>query len=221
MFCRFCGSPVPDDARFCSTCGKPLDVPPASEPPRYQPGSYSGRDCAPADKPAAPPVPTVCQPQPDEPPTDCAEPSIPMKWYRFQVCFGLFAGAAIACLAAVALFLGLRYDSVMRIFYAHHKALRLLDLVMGGMLLVYGGVAIAARFKLAHFRQTAPLWLICFYVSGMAIAAVYGLIAIAIVGELLFTTRFIGDLAACVILNCILLALNAIYFKKRAFLFTK
>lgn len=144
-----------------------------------------------------------------------------MKWYRFQVHFGLFAGAAIACLAAVALFLGLRYDITMRIFYAHYKALRLLDLVAGGMLLVYGGVTVTARFKLARFRQTAPLWLICSYVSGMAIASAYGLIAIAIVGELLFTTRFIGDLAVCVVLNCILLALNATYFKKRASLFTR
>lgn len=221
MFCRFCGNPVPDGARFCSACGKPLDVLSAPDSPRYQPGSYSGRTLSYSDKPAPSTAPVICEPQPDVPSTDFAEPAIPMKWYRFQVCFGLFAAAVIAALAAVALFLGLRYDGSMRIFYAHHKALRLLDLVMGGMLLAYGGVAVAARFKLAQFRQTAPLWLICFYVSGMAIAAVYGLISIAIVGELLFTTRFIGDLAACVVLNCILLALNAIYFKKRASLFTQ
>jgi phage shock protein C len=33
MFCTQCGAKLDDSARFCTTCGKPTDVPPSAEPP--------------------------------------------------------------------------------------------------------------------------------------------------------------------------------------------
>lgn len=40
MFCKFCGAPVPDGAKFCPKCGKSLETATKTDPapqPKHQP----------------------------------------------------------------------------------------------------------------------------------------------------------------------------------------
>ena len=55
MFCRYCGNQIPDTARFCSQCGKPVAKPGAATQPQPQPKPKP----QPQPKPQPRPTPTA------------------------------------------------------------------------------------------------------------------------------------------------------------------
>ena len=69
MFCRYCGAPLPDGAKFCSTCGKPVS-------------SQAARPSAPKQTPQNPQVPQKPEqnsPYPDRPMQNPPYPDRPMQ----------------------------------------------------------------------------------------------------------------------------------------------
>ena len=68
MFCSGCGSPLPDNANVCPTCGKPAKKPAATQPSAAMPPTT----------PPPPPSPTA-QPAFQQPPADAASSSQPFN----------------------------------------------------------------------------------------------------------------------------------------------
>lgn len=83
MFCPNCGTQCPDDTKFCPNCGSTVANNQPTEntqqnfgQPNYtQPNNYT-------------------QPQ-------MYNVQFEMKWFKFLIYFGLFAGAVLNCLSAI------------------------------------------------------------------------------------------------------------------------
>ncbi len=65
MFCKYCGSQLSDDARFCTSCGKPTDGPvPVDREPKQPPYIPPYNPLDPQDPPVAKPVARPAAPPP-------------------------------------------------------------------------------------------------------------------------------------------------------------
>lgn len=141
-----------------------------------------------------------------------------MKWFKFMIYFGLFAGAIYNVYVAITQFTGLEYklaDLSPELVYSFFPTLKIIDICYGILALILACFLIFIRFRLARFKENAPRLLYAVYILNFIITLIYCIVASVILQESVFGAFEIVYL----IEEVIMLMINFIYFRRRNYLF--
>lgn len=214
MYCRFCGTKIPDNVKFCPECGANLAPVPSAAPEESAPAA-----------PAAPEIPTPFDPTPYDPAPYSADsfasadvaaaPQRGMKWFKFIIYFQLWAGMLVNLVTAGKYFTGAYYEGNAEMVYRFFPALQPLDIVMGVVCLALAVYAVVVQRALAKFRAKGPMMYYLMYIVNTAVTVLYLLIASIIIGQSAFT----AEVAGSIIGSIVMLFVNIPYFNNRKHLF--
>lgn len=214
MYCRFCGTKIPDNVKFCPECGANLAPVPSAAPEESAPAA-----------PAAPEIPTPFDPTPYDPAPYSADsfasadvaaaPQRGMKWFKFIIYFQLWAGMLVNLVTAGKYFTGAYYEGNAEMVYRFFPALQPLDIVMGVVCLALAVYAVVVQRALAKFRAKGPMMYYLMYIVNTAVTVLYLLIASIILGQSVFT----AEVAGSIIGSIVMLFVNIPYFNNRKHLF--
>ena len=125
MFCKKCGTQLPDGAKFCPSCGATQESYPTPLP------------CSASDQQSG-----------QQPPLNTC--SYPMKWYKALIYVILFLSALMNAAYGITLLTGAHYDGMAALVYMAFGSLRTLDGFVGLLSIALAVAAIVTRQKLAH-----------------------------------------------------------------------
>ena len=214
MYCRFCGTKIPDNVKFCPECGANLAPVPSAAPEESAPAA-----------PAAPEIPTPFDPTPFDPAPYSADsfasadvaaaPRRGMKWFKFIIYFQLWAGMLFNLVTAGKYFTGAHYEGKAEMVYRVFPALQPLDIVLGVVGLALAVYTVVVQRALAKFRAKGPMMYYLIYIVSTAGTVLYLLIASIILGQSVFT----AEVAGSIIGSIVMLFVNIPYFNNRKHLF--
>lgn len=207
MFCPNCGTQCPDDTKFCPNCGSSV----ANNQPTENTQQNFGQ-------------PNYTQPNYTQPnytqPNNYAQPrmynvQLEMKWFKFLIYFGLFAGAVLNCLSAILQITGAVYEGSAEVVYIFFPELKFFDIFYTILLLALAVLQIFTRFQLSGFKKNGPKLILIVYSAAAVISLLYGIVASVILHEFLFNASMIIS----IIVPVVMVVLNKIYFDKRKDMF--
>lgn len=201
MFCRFCGTQIPDSVKFCPNCGANL----APAAPAETPAS-NGYTFTPA--PAAPEQNAM-------PSCTYTAPVRGMKWFKFIIYFQLWVGMLANLVDAGKFFTGGFYEGNAELVYAYYPALKPLDIVMGIFCLTFAVYAVVVQRSLAKFRAKGPKMYYILLGASIAVTLLYLLVGSIILGESVFSL----DTGVNLIVSVVMIFVNIQYFNNRGHLF--
>ena len=214
MYCRFCGTKIPDNVKFCPKCGASLAPVPSAAPVESAPAA-----------PAAPEIPTPYDPTPYDPAPYSADsfasadvaaaPQRGMKWFKFIIYFQLWAGMLVNLVTAGKYFTGAYYEGNAEMVYRFFPALQPLDIVMGVFCLALAVYAVVVQRALAKFRAKGPMMYYLMYIVNTAVTVLYLIIGSIIIGQSAFT----AEVAGSIIGSLVMIFINIPYFNNRKHLF--
>lgn len=214
MYCRFCGTKIPDNVKFCPECGANLAPVPSAAPEESAPAA-----------PAAPEIPTPFDPTPYDPAPYSADsfasadvaaaPQRGMKWFKFIIYFQLWASMLVYLVTAGKYLTGAYYEGSAEMVYDFFPALQPLDIVMGVFCLALAVYAVVVQRALAKFRAKGPMMYYLMYIVNTAATVLYLLIGSIIIGQSAFT----AEVAGSIIGSLVMLFVNIPYFNNRKHLF--
>lgn len=209
MYCRFCGTKIPDNVKFCPECGANLAPVPSAAPEESAPAA-----------PAVPEIPTPYDPAPySADPFASADvaaaPQRGMKWFKFIIYFQLWASMLVYLVTAGKYFTGAYYEGSAEMVYRFFPALQPLDIVMGVFCLALAVYAVIVQRALAKFRAKGPMMYYLTYIVDTAVTVLYLLIASIIIGQSVFTAEVAGGIIG----SLVMLFVNIPYFNNRKHLF--
>ena len=214
MYCRFCGTKIPDNVKFCPECGANLAPVPSAAPEESAPAA-----------PAVPEIPTPFDPTPYDPAPYSADsfasadvaaaPQRGMKWFKFIIYFQLWAGMLVNLVTAGKYFTGAYYEGNAEMVYRFFPALQPLDIVMGVVCLALAVYAVVVQRALAKFRAKGPMMYYLMYIVNTAVTVLYLIIGSIIIGQSAFT----AEVAGSIIGSIVMLFVNIPYFNNRKHLF--
>lgn len=214
MYCRFCGTKIPDNVKFCPECGANLAPVPSAAPEESAPAA-----------PAAPEIPTPFDPTPFDPAPYSADsfasadvaaaPRRGMKWFKFIIYFQLWAGMLVNLVTAGKYFTGAYYEGNAEMVYRFFPALQPLDIVMGVVCLALAVYAVVVQRALAKFRAKGPMMYYLMYIVNTAVTVLYLIIGSIIIGQSAFT----AEVAGSIIGSIVMIFINIPYFNNRKHLF--
>ena len=214
MYCRFCGTKIPDNVKFCPECGANLAPVPSAAPEGSAPAA-----------PAAPEIPTPFDPTPYDPAPYSADsfasadvaaaPQRGMKWFKFIIYFQLWASMLVYLVTAGKYLTGAYYEGSAEMVYDFFPALQPLDIVMGVFCLALAVYAVVVQRALAKFRAKGPMMYYLMYIVNTAVTVLYLIIGSIIIGQSAFT----AEVAGSIIGSIVMLFVNIPYFNNRKHLF--
>ena len=214
MYCRFCGTKIPDNVKFCPECGANLAPVPSAAPEESAPAA-----------PAAPEIPTPFDPTPYDPAPYSADsfasadvaaaPQRGMKWFKFIIYFQLWASMLVYLVTAGKYLTGAYYEGSAEMVYDFFPALQPLDIVMGVFCLALAVYAVVVQRALAKFRAKGPMMYYLMYIVNTAVTVLYLIIGSIIIGQSAFT----AEVAGSIIGSIVMLFVNIPYFNNRTHLF--
>ena len=139
------------------------------------------------------------------------QPALPMKWFKFLIYFALWAGGIINIFGGIGnLFSGSLFIE-----------LAIIDKAVALATIALGVFTIYTRFRLAKFYKNGPQLLTFVYAGSIIITFVSQIATMTVLGG--FKGIFISIVPSIIsiIINCIMIGANNVYFQKRAHLFTK
>ena len=146
----------------------------------------------------------------------------PMKWYKWQIYFLLFA-TALACLGNGLMYLtGGMYRQTgytAEMIYGLYPAMKTPDMFAGFLYLVQMVIALMARWKLAGLKADGPTYLYVSYAMSVVTEVVYAMMVAGAMNVSLTAVVNVGSLLGSVIGTGLMIWLNRIYFTKRKVLF--
>ncbi len=194
-FCSRCGAKIENESkRFCADCGCSLESQDTND---YSLGRY---------------------PQPVN------ANLYPLKWFKFLIYFGLFAGSFFNLVYGSSYITGNIYSTVSEVsadaVYAFFgNGLKMLDIIYGIVLILVAVFGIFTRMRLAKYRANGPAYLYALYIISATVSLIYN-IAVAIITGITTDIHFSwADSLMPIVGTVIILTLNFIYFQKRRELF--
>ncbi|MBE6571452.1 MAG: zinc ribbon domain-containing protein [Ruminococcaceae bacterium] len=148
------------------------------------------------------------------------EVKYPMKWFKFLIYFGLFAGAVVNIVQGFLYLTGTIYDmtsgeGMSELVYSVFGGLKAVDIIFGIVLIALGIFGIYTRFRLSGYKSNAPTCVYILYGAVAATGLIYTIVVSSMLGE------FIADSVTSIVVSAIMISLNCIYFGKRKSLFDK
>ena len=221
MFCPNCGTDLTDALRFCPNCGTRLANPETPAAPQQGDAQPQQPPCPlPNQQPQYPPYPQQADLQQ---PLQSSAPQ--MNWYKFLIYFALFASAAIGFINAIMFLIGTINGSPAeaRLFYACFPDWRILDIIIGVLMIVCVALLLLTRFRLSGFHKNGPMLLTLTYAALATVNLAYMVGAIIVassygigIAELSLFPTISNTVSALV-----LMVVNLVYFGKRQALFNK
>ena len=229
MICPICGATVDNGAQFCPNCGTVFASAAApQQPQQYQQQQY------PYQQPQQQQYPyqqyqqqqyPYQQPQqyPYQQPNTLNNqaPAVGMKWFKFLIYFGLFAGAVMNALSAVTFLTGSMYGVNPNMVYAVFGDLKTLDMLVGILLLAVAALGIFTRFRLSGYRKNGPAMLNVTYLAAVVTQVIYIIGVLSILPEEAFQYLNFTSVGASIAVSVVMVFVNTAYFKKRKYLFVK
>ena len=198
MECRNCGSVVPDDAKFCTSCGTALNTEEVMSVNKVDSSRFSEFKKANAKD----------------------QTSQGMKWFKFIIYFQLFFSAFLYGCNALALFFGWFYviggSNYQTLFYLYYPIMKFVDYFIALSYLALLVYSLYVRQSLAKFKTNAPnLYFILYYVS-ITTSLVYVVLSSLFSGINVLNVGVFVNLAFMITM----IVINKYYFSKRNQLFT-
>ena len=138
-----------------------------------------------------------------------------MRWYRFIIWFYLYASAVIGVLVGVGEITGVVYLDMAETFYTLFPMLQVVNVFFGVMQILLAVIALYVRRQLARWKVMAPRYLLMYQIFCLVYYAAY----------LAGTSLVLGEAAVdwlaggYILLQVLLLAVNAVYFHRRQEMF--
>lgn len=161
-------------------------------------------------------------PAPQQPLAQPGEPALSMKWFKFLIYFGLWAGAILnIVLNGVVMLSGLHYGDAetAKLVYAMFGDLKSLDTLCGILAIVVGVLGIYTRFQLAGFKKNGPMLLTCVYAGAIAFNLIYIIGCNSVLPEYILSEMDYSSIYSNTVTSAVMIFVNIAYFKKRAHLF--
>lgn len=140
-----------------------------------------------------------------------------MKWHRFMITVALYLSAVLNIFNGIKLFAPVDvsyYDPEIR---STIRALHMLDLFSGVMMLCLAAFAIITRKALANYQAKGVRMLLALYALPV-ILAIFLIIMVAVIAGTA-APQFITAAVSSAISAAVMIAIQHTYYKKRAFLF--
>lgn len=191
MFCAKCGTQIPDDAGFCTSCGNPVAAQPVQETAYQQP----------------------------EQPLQPALPMKWFKFLiYFALWAGALLNIV---LNGVVMLNGLHYGDAetAKLVYAMFEDLKGLDTLCGVLAIVMGVFSIYTRFQLAGFKKKGPMLLAFVYAGAIVFNLIYIIGCNSILPEYVLSEMDYTSFYSNTVTSAVMIFVNMAYFKKRAHLF--
>ena len=197
MECRNCGSVVPDDAKFCTSCGTALNTEEVMSVNKVDSSRFSEFKKANAKD----------------------HTSHGMKWFKFIIYFQLFFSAFLYGCNALALFFGWFYvidgSNYQTLIYLYYPIMKFVDYFIAFSNLALLVYSFYVRQSLAKFKTNAiKLYFILYYVS-ITVSLVYIVVSSLVSGANTLTVGVVFNLTVSIAM----IAINKYYFSKRNQLF--
>jgi hypothetical protein len=204
MFCYKCGAQISDNSTFCANCGAALQANGNPQPnnnpyaPAYQqqPVSYQ-------------------QPMNYQQPVN---PELTMSWYKFLIYFALWLGALLNLINGFQMVTGGQYGYEKELVYHYFGGLQALDVIVGLCTLARAGLGVYTALRLIGYYKNGPKMLSNLYLAVVAVQLIY-IIGIYIIFEDAAEAIDFGGAYTNIAIGCVMMGVNASYFKKRAHLF--
>lgn len=138
-----------------------------------------------------------------------------MRWYQFIIWFYLYASAVIGVLVGVGEITGVVYLDMAETFYTLFPMLQVVNVFFGVMQILLAVIALYVRRQLARWKVMAPRYLLMYQIFCLVYYAAY----------LAGTSLVLGEAAVdwlaggYILLQVLLLAVNAVYFHRRQKMF--
>ena len=151
--------------------------------------------------------------------TEQNSPDMPMKWYKFIICFQLFAGALVSLAVGFGSIIGWKYGGEQQAatVYAEFSGLQIVDVILCFLYVALAVMSVVVRQRLAAFRKNGPwlyMILLCEY---LLLAVISWVLETLSTGSIRLEAGMLAGWAVQFVLIC----LNLVYFGKRKQLFTK
>lgn len=230
MFCPNCGNMLPDDAKFCPSCGQQIgsSAQQSSTSEQTQPNNAStyAQNNTQTQTPNAQTYAqntqtpggfqnTVAQTFSQAQPT-----GQPMKWFKFLIYFGLFAGALLNLISGIMQLTGGQYGENKELVYYVFADMKTLDLIFGILLIFLAVFGVYTRFQLSSYRRSGPTCLNVLYIANIILSLAY-LIAASVLTQINIVELGGSSMIISLVVSICMVVVNTIYFKKRSQLFVK
>ncbi len=189
MFCSNCGKQIDDNAQFCSFCGATT-----------QPNTQN----------------TYTQPTPA---SLGVNTQFSMKWYKFLIYFGLFAGAVVNLINGFMIVTGSHYEGYSDLVYEVFDGLQALDVIVGLALIALAAFGVYTRFRLSGFCSNGPQMLLYVYIGAAVINLIYIIGAFSILPEMVTESLDVSTYVASTVISIVMVFANKKYFDIRKELF--
>ena len=242
MYCPSCGQQIADGSKFCTLCGsKLIPSPQKSESPApaqsAAPVGYESQNYSYAQNQSQQAYSYGSdQPQPGRYVSENAQPAygagqtqpraggdpkyggLPMKWHKFLVYFGLWAGAVINCISGISTMAGGQYGDSRDRVYAVFTGLSAIDILYGAFLIAMAVLGVITALRLLKLKAGAPKLLYILYGVGVVTSIVYMLLASAVT-HLPIGDFFSSSTVSSLVTGIAFFAINVRYYQKRESLF--
>lgn len=150
-----------------------------------------------------------------------AQPSgLPMKWFKFLIYFGLFAGALLNLVNGSIQRTGEQYGGYKELVYNRFAALQAVDIIFGILLILLAIFGVYTRFQLSSYRRSGPTCLNVLYIANVLISLLY-LIAASALTQINIIELGGSSMIISLVISIFMVVVNTIYFKERRQLFVK
>lgn len=107
------------------------------------------------------------------------------------------------------------YSGLASLVYAYYPALKIVNILFGIIFLALAAFSVYVALQLKGFKKGAPQLLMYLYIAALAVAILYAILNLIIVGSLSGLSTIIIE----IIVSIVMIILNKIYFDKRKHLF--
>ena len=142
-----------------------------------------------------------------------------MKWFKFLIYFGLWAGAILNFVTGVRMMTGNIYLSEgvnADLVYKTFPNLQSVDVLFGLLFCAFAIFQIVTRFYLAGFKKIAPAMLSVVYIANGVFNFVYNSIVASII-----SSNLGGQTIVTILVAIVMVIVNNYYFGNRKNLFVK
>ncbi|MBP3378102.1 MAG: zinc ribbon domain-containing protein [Clostridia bacterium] len=193
MFCRYCGAEISENAKFCVSCGRPVEAQPVQ-------ATYVGDD-------------GLVQPVP--------KMKWYKFLIYFSLWAGALLNIGNGLMALQGMQYETGSEVTAELVYAMFDGLKTLDVLYGAACIALAVYMIVIRFRLAGYYKNGPAMFISTYAIVLLINVIYYVAVITIVPEIVEAGNVKASIVGTAIGNVLMIILNSIYFKKRKHLFFK